>query len=156
MTLLSPGQQQVLAILGAKVAEVELELQKLEENYKNQRQLIKDQLKPFVISCNQQGVPVSQICTAYGTKNRNAIYDIINETTQAVRRIEGETWDMVSTGSSTYIINIRDLGPGRWSGSANIEIKDNDVVTDTPPFRYNATDALKRQIIEAHNASTNS
>ena len=154
MTLMRPEQQRPLEHLEQQAVGVRKRVEDLEEEYRRRKQELQNELKTAVLACHQAGIPVSKICAAYGTTNRHTIYEIIRNANQITRVSKGENWSMVATGTNTYTITVEGLGPAKWSGTANIEIRDGEVLSDTPPFQYNSTDAFKRQILEAHNANS--
>lgn len=154
MTLMRPEQQRPLEHLEQQAVGVRKRVEELEEEYRRRKQELQNELKTAVIACHQAGIPVSKICAAYGTTNRHTIYEIIRNANEITRVSKGENWSMVATGKNTYTITVEGLGPAKWSGTANIEIVNGEVLSDTPPFQYNSTDAFKRQILEAHNANS--
>jgi hypothetical protein len=149
-----PEQQKPLEHLEQQALGVRERLEALEEEYRSRKQELQNELRTAVLACHQAGIPVSKICVAYGTTNRHTIYEIIRNANEITKLSKGDNWSMIATGANTYIITVEGLGPARWSGTANIEIRDGEILTDTPPFQYNSTDNLKRQILEAHNANS--
>lgn len=154
MTLMRPEQQKPLEHLEQQALGVRERIEALEEEYRSRKQELQNELRTAVLACHQAGIPVSKICMAYGTTNRHTIYEIIRNANEITKLSKGDNWSMIATGANTYIITVEGLGPARWSGTANIEIRDGEILTDTPPFQYNSTDNLKRQILEAHNANS--
>lgn len=154
MTLMRPEQQKPLEHLEQQAVGVRQRIEALEEEYRSRKLALQNELKTAVLACHQAGIPVSKICVAYGTTNRHTIYEIIRKAEQITQVSRGENWSMIATSPNTYTITVEGLGPAKWSGTANIEIRDGEILTDTPPFQYNSTDAFKRQILEAHNANS--
>jgi hypothetical protein len=79
---------------------------------------------------DEAGVPRTQLGKAIGTTNYKTVQEIL-EATQHIAHTEVDAqgkWSLVKLPSGLYNLSIFNVGAGSVSGSAEVEITDEDIV----------------------------